>query len=272
MYYTDEDVAIFHRFVEAMSEKKSLPKEELVVAVASFFLETPYVASTLEKDPEGLVINLRELDCSTLVDNVVALCRMLKSEDHTFESFCNELRNLRYRHGTITDYTDRLHYTSDWLYENDRKRLVRDVNKEVGGIPLKIEPGFMSTHPDSYQALKGHPERIERISAVEREVARRSYHYIPKDQISARAPRIENGDVVCFTTAIKGLDISHVGIITRVGEKLTFIHASSLAKKVIVNEESLEAYVKKGKNSTGIMIGRPVYYSNNSKEKRTPNR
>lgn len=268
--YTAEDMAIFDRFLTKMEPQKHLPTDQLIIETASFFLGTPYVAATLEKEPERLVVNLREMDCATFVDNVIALSRMLKSMDHSFESFCLQLQSIRYRNEEIADYTDRLHYTSDWLYVNDQQRIIKDINKEIGGSPLCLKLDFMSTHPESYKQLKSNPEFVKKMAAIEKEINNRSFYYIPKQAISTCAPRMQNGDIVCFTTAIKGLDTSHMGIITRVDDKLTFIHASSLAKKVIVNEESLLEYIQKGKNNTGIMLARVILYSNNSKETLKP--
>lgn len=77
LYCTDEDRAIFDRYCTQMEPKKSLPLDELMIHTALFFRGTPYVASTLEKEPEGLVVNLRELDCTTFAETVLALSRTL---------------------------------------------------------------------------------------------------------------------------------------------------------------------------------------------------
>ena len=53
------------------------------------------------------------------------------------------------------------------------------------------------------------------------------------------------------------LYISHVGVVCRVGDKLTFIHASTTQKKVIVNDAPLQEYVESIKRNSGIMIVRP---------------
>lgn len=73
LYCTDEDRAIFDRYCTQMEPKKSLPLDELMIHTALFFRGTPYVASTLEKEPEGLVVNLRELDCTTFAETVIGL-------------------------------------------------------------------------------------------------------------------------------------------------------------------------------------------------------
>lgn len=253
------DKAIFDRYLTEMSSRKSLPAGDLMVETARFFIGCPYVASTLEKEPESLVVNLREMDCMTLVETTMALVRTLLDKEPTFDRYRYHLQEARYRNGKINDYTDRLHYTTDWIFENEQSGRVKDVTCAIGGKPLKLNLSFMSTHPDSYKPLKNHPERIARIAEKEKEINARSYCYIPETEIDAHAAEIDNGDIVCFVTTVKGLDISHVGIICREAGKLTFIHASTSKKQVIVNEESLQDYVQSIKRNSGIMIVRPRF-------------
>jgi hypothetical protein len=60
-------------------------------------------------------------------------------------------------------------------------------------------------------------------------------------------------------TDIEGLDVSHAGIVCREKGMVTFIHASSTAKKVIVNPQSISTYVGNIKRNTGLMIVRPKF-------------
>ena len=264
VYYTDEDRERFEQYLSFIESKRLSSVEDLLIETGIFFLNTPYVAATLEKEPEGLVVNLREMDCATLVDNVLALVRTVRSEEPSFETFCSNLKQLRYRNAEIGDYTDRLHYTTDWVYENSRKNLLRDVTKEIGGVPFDVNLSFMSTHPDSYKQLKENPKRIALMKDKEQEINKRVYYYIPEIQIEKIRSNIQNGDIICFTTTIKGLDISHVGIAYWVGGKLTFIHASTTAMKVIINEDSLVDYIGKIKRNNGIIVVRPSFLSENS--------
>ncbi|MDH6342675.1 hypothetical protein M2134_001553 [Parabacteroides sp. PM6-13] len=253
-YDTPEDREIFAAYLSAMGDKRTLPLEDLIVETALFFQGTPYVGATLEKEPEGLVINLREMDCLTFVENVFSLARTLKEKNPSYETFCDHLQQLRYREGKITDYTDRLHYTSDWIYENERKGLVEDKTKAIGGEPLVLSLSFMSTHPESYKQLKGNPERMAVMAEKEKEINKRAYSYIAEEDIDRLAGGMQSGDMVGFVTSIAGLDISHVGFLYRTEGRLTFIHASSKAKKVIVQEGTLTDYVKRIKTNKGVMI------------------
>ena len=74
------------------------------------------VAATLEGEPETLVVNFRELDCTTLVESVLALSQPVSS----FADYTEALRGLRYRKGEVR-YTERLHYIADWMYENGKR-------------------------------------------------------------------------------------------------------------------------------------------------------
>lgn len=255
-----EDKTIYERYCTTVKEKAVFPTGDLLVETARFFLGTPYVAGTLEEEPETLVINMHGLDCMTLVENTVALAWSVKHR-LAYDGYASVLKEMRYRNsGNATlDYTDRLHYTADWIYENEKKGYLKDVTKEIGGRPLQLDLSFMSTHPDSYKQLKGNPERIAIMAAKEKEISARPHYYIPQDEINAHAGQIKNGDIVCFVTTVKGLDISHVGIICREGDKLTFIHASTTKKRVIVNEEPLQEYVQGIKRNCGIMIVRPQF-------------
>ena len=257
--YTEEDLIIFERYVQAMESKKHLALGELIIETARFFIETPYVASTLESEPEHLVINLRELDCTTLAESAIAMARTMKGTTHSFEAFCAQLQQIRYRNNVINNYTDRLHYFTDWIFENSRKNLVRDETKAIGGQPYRLNLNFMSTHPDSYMQLKSNPNLIPVIAQKEKEISSRdTYAIIPEAQIEDFCNGMKSGDIVCFVTQIEGLDVSHIGFIYWQDQKLGFIHASSSAKKVIIDPLSLQDYVKGIRTTTGIMVVRPI--------------
>lgn len=255
----EKDIKIFNQYLDVMSSKRSLPTGELMVETARFFLGRPYVAGTLEVEPEQLVVNLTELDCMTLVETVTALVHTLRDEKPSYDGYCRHLQEARYRNGQIRSYTDRLHYTTDWIYENEKQGRVKDVTHEIGGKPLVMDLSFMSTHPDSYKQLKNHPGQVATMAEKEREINLRSHYFIPETEINEHAGWIQNGDIVCFVTTVKGLDISHVGIVCRERGKLTFVHASTSQKKVIVNPEPLQEYVQGIKRNRGIMIVRPQF-------------
>lgn len=250
-------IQLVETHLESLSAKKEESLSALTVQAALSFLGTPYVANTLEvNEQEELVINLRELDCTTLVENSLALAFTRKSEQAGFLTFQEYLLQLRYRKGRIEGYTSRLHYASDWLYENEAKGYLKDITRQLGGKQLGLRLDFMSTHPQAYKHLSQHPEDIARLEEIEKTINQRTYHYIPKEEIARHRDRIQSGDIIFFVTTIKGLDISHMGIAYHTKGMLSFIHASSKAKKVIVNPESLADYCLKSKSNKGIIVCR----------------
>lgn len=256
---TQSDKGIFESYLNSVPTVDKLCSDILMDETAKFFLGVPYVGKTLEYEPERLIVNLREMDCMTFVENVLALAEASASGTPSWQTYLEKLQQIRYRDGKIEDYISRLHYTSDWIYENEKKGLVADITKEIGGVPLAMDVSFVSTHPESYMQLQSHPEYIAVMAKKEKEINSRQYYYIPKEEIDKREAQIRTGDIVCFVTSIKGLDISHVGIIHKEGDKMTFIHASSGKKRVIINEESLQDYVLGIKISKGIMVLRPQF-------------
>lgn len=256
---TQSDKGIFESYLNSVQTVDELCSDILMDETAKFFLGVPYVGKTLEYEPERLIVNLREMDCMTFVENVLALAEASASGTPSWQTYLEKLQQIRYRDGKIEDYTSRLHYTSDWIYENEKKGLIADITKEIGGVPLAMDVSFVSTHPESYMQLQSHPEYIAVMAKKEKEINSRQYYYIPKEEIDKREAQIRTGDIVCFVTSIKGLDISHVGIIHKEGDKMTFIHASSGKKRVIINEESLQDYVLGIKKSKGIMVLRPQF-------------
>lgn len=256
---TQSDKGIFESYLNSVQTVDKLCSDILMDETAKFFLGVPYVGKTLEYEPERLIVNLREMDCMTFVENVLALAEASASGTPSWQTYLEKLQQIRYRDGKIEDYTSRLHYTSDWLYENEKKGLIADITKEIGGVPLAMDVSFVSTHPESYMQLQSHPEYIAVMAKKEKEINSRQYYYIPKEEIDKQEAQIRTGDIVCFVTSIKGLDISHVGIVHKEGDKMTFIHASSGKKRVIINEESLQDYVLGIKKSKGIMVLRPQF-------------
>lgn len=226
--------------------------------IGKFFLGVPYVVGTLEtKRAEQLVVNLRELDCITFVENVVALAHLLKSRDRSFGAFRRLLQKIRYRAGRLQGYSSRLHYFSDWIHDNERKGILRDVTAEIGGRPLKKVINFMTTHPDLYPPLKN-AVTLVRMKSAERAISRRSSFFIRKKGLRRLEHRIRDGDLIAITTKTEGLDVQHVGLAARGKNRIYLLHASSIDGKVILCKKTLYRYLMEGRARSGIMVARVV--------------
>lgn len=254
-----EDKAVLEQLFQLFAEEKNTPISVLMVKVGTYFRETPYVASTLETEDgsEKLVINLREMDCTTFAENCLAISRSIKQGNPDFEKFASELQTIRYRNGEIDGYPSRLHYFSDWISDNKQKDLIEDVSQEIAQTPYRKPINFMSTHPASYRQLKDNNKLIQSIAEQEKLISGREMYFIPEEKVAEVEGSLSDGDIVGITTSVDGLDISHVGILVRRHGRIHLMHASSVLEKVVVSENTLEDYLLKSKSSTGIMVARP---------------
>ena len=257
--YVDEDIEIFNQYISYILEKKH--KEDLdyiLENTAIYFLEKPYVAHRLEiEGNEKLVVNLREFDCTTFVETVIALSQTVSSKVLTFENFINKLETLRYREGVLDGYSSRLHYFTDWIFDNEQVGLLKDITIQLGGITEKKSIDFMSTHRDAYSQLKVNDETLNKIIDVEKVINDRGIiSYIPKANIDDITNIVPHMSVLAFSTSIKGLDVTHTGFVFQKGGKLTFIHASSSKNKVIIDSLSISEYCNSQKSCTGIILAK----------------
>ena len=256
--YQQTDKETMNKLLQLFSSEKNTPSGELMIKTGSYFIGAPYVAHTLEIQPEQLTVNLREFDCTTFAENCLAITRTIKSENPSFEKFCDELKKIRYRNGKIDGYPSRIHYFSDWIYENNKRQVVKDISKEIANTNYPLQVNFMSTHPGSYIQLKNDSSLIPLISLQEKEISKREMYFIAEDKIVEFEKLLNDGDIAGITTGIKGLDMVHVVILKRVNGRIHILHASTAANKVILSEETLEEYLKKSKSATGIMVARPL--------------
>lgn len=252
------------RVEQWLREAVSLPEDSSrTLHFAKQMLEVPYVASTLDgNDEEQLVVRTDALDCTTFVETVLALTICDKEGNRDFSSFKNALRRVRYRSGVLDGYTSRLHYFSDWILDNERKGLVKECTSETPcADKQEIWLDFMSTHSDSYRPMKQDSSLVAEIASLEKAWQGVTVSYIPKDKLNLSSNHliIKNGDILAITTNIKGLDVVHVGFAFWKGEKLHLLHASSVAKKVIEDPQSLYEYSKNKKAHTGVRAIRVVY-------------
>jgi hypothetical protein len=252
-------VKSFEDIVEKYRCDKSNSTNDLIIKIGRYLIGKPYVAHTLEKnETEQLVVNLLQFDCTTLVENCLALARTLKNPVCSFETFRKELQAIRYRNRQITDYTSRLHYFSDWIFNNVEKNIVRDISCEMGNVHFNNYVDYMTQHSETYKMLKNNAGFINKITALEKQISSRKNCFIPKNDIYKFESLIQNGDILGITTNIKGMDISHVVIAVYENEQLRILHASSKQMKVVISNETLMLYLANRTDATGIVIARPL--------------
>jgi len=255
----DEEICL-KKFNLAVSRNlRERPIHEVIIEIARSFLGVEYAANTIDAPgEERLLINLRALDCVTFYENSLVLARCIKKNTLTYHDYKKELQFVRYRGGVLNGYPSRLHYISDYFFDNEKKGVLKDVSKEIGGVPFTKTVNFMSEHPETYPRLKESPEFLEAMKKIEAEINARTMSYIPKKEVKSFAPKITDGDILGITTTIEGLDCTHTGIALRQRNNLHMIHAPITGSKVQITEFPLWEYLAGIKKDTGIMVARPL--------------
>jgi hypothetical protein len=245
----------------------TMPIGDAMVRIGLTFLGTEYGPGTLEiQGPERLVVNLRRLDCVTLVENVLGITRIVKEvprdlldldPDSVAAAYARTLTSIRYRGGVIQGYPSRLHYFSEWVSDNERKGFVRSVSPDLGGVWDHTPVRFMSEHREAYPQL-GDPIILKAIRELERRLDEEPRYYIPQEDVRDRSPSIRNGDVIAATSSVEGLDVAHTGIAVWVDGSLRLLHAPLIGDSVQVSEESLATRIMRIGGQDGIMVARPA--------------
>jgi Protein of unknown function (DUF1460) len=218
----------------------------------------PAVAGFVQLQPiedEVLVVNLKTFDCVTFVENMIALTQTRRSIPPSFDVFKKNLTNIRYRNGVI-DYASRFHYFSDWLFENEKRGVLRNITKDVGGKIYPKAVFYMSLKKDTLYGNMADSATFNAMKAVENAITKREKYYIPKDQISEMENKIRDGDIIAVTNRLEGMDIAHTGFAIWKNGRVHMLHASSQYHKVVMTDVPLADYLKNNKGQTGIMIGR----------------
>ena len=237
--YTKEDSLKVVQLLDA--GKKQTRGTNLTLFFAEQFIGVPYVASTLEVNPaEELVVNLRQLDCTTLVEN---------------------------SGGQLNGYSSRNHYFSEWIASNERQGIVKEIKgeKSEGYRPFiavqRLRLDYMSTHPGAYPMLKGKASEISRIRKNEQKLEGVSVRYVPLsllDKGKGVLGAIHDGDILAIVTRKKGLDTSHLGLAVWQKGSLHLLNASSIHKKVVLESMTLSEYMKKHLSQLGVRVVRVI--------------
>ena len=224
------------------------------------FAGVPYVGGTLDKTAvEHLIVNTRQLDCTTYVEMITALTMCAQNHETSFTAYCNHLKHVRYIGGKVS-YVKRQHYFTVWMDDNEKEGIVKNISPNPPFTAVqKVNVNWMSTHVSSYKMLTAHPEWRTGIRQLEQSVSGKSYRYIPKGKIANTQlfrNTIKDGDIIAIITNKKGLDTTHIGIASWHKDGLHLLNASSIHKKVIDEPMTLYQYMQKHPVQIGIRVCR----------------
>jgi len=254
-----EEVAAFRRVMDYATAEKlhQRPMGEMIQAIAKQFQGTPYKAGLLDQSQEEtLVVTLKNFDCVLFVETVLAIARGVAVQDYSQQSLLHHLRDQRYWDGQMNGYCSRLHYFSEWIFDNEKRGTVKNMGQDLGGVPLHKKLNFMSQHRQSYPKLS-HDTTYQCILQKEAKLNGIKFDYIPTQQIHRVYPQLQSGDIVAIATDIPGLDVTHTGLVDRYPDgNMGLIHASPIGEVTIAPD--IQRYVSQVKNAIGILVARPI--------------
>jgi N-acetylmuramoyl-L-alanine amidase-like len=202
------------------------------------FLDLDYKESTLIGNittPEVFVIDLQGVDCFTFIDYIEAM-RLSGS----FSEFKKNLKKVRYKSGEV-EFRKRNHFFTDWRESNSD--FIDDVTHAIGGKNTTGILKILNKKKDGTYFIPG-------IKPV-----RHKIRYIPSDAIDESVmDKLKTGDYIGIYSDLKGLDVSHVGIIIKSRDKVYLRHASSRKGFRRVIDKNFKRYIA---NKPGIIILRP---------------
>ncbi|MFN2601563.1 MAG: N-acetylmuramoyl-L-alanine amidase-like domain-containing protein [Gemmatimonadaceae bacterium] len=247
---------------------RSQPFGRRAVRVGELAVGSPYEAFMLEAyikaggNPSGLeplALSLTKFDCVTLVESCLAVARAsANSANPSWEQFAHEIERMRYRGGKREGYASRLHYFSEWITDGEKRGLVHDLGKELGGVNDTRPLRFMTEHRSSYPALAD--DGIYRaIGEMERSLDNNPRYVVMAERIPQVVDRIETGDVLAFATSTPGIDVSHAAYAYRGSDGiLRVLHAPLSGGAVEITHTTLPEYVSAIRHATGVLVARSL--------------
>lgn len=259
--YSREDSLRVEKLLHTLSASEK--PEVTMTKAAQLMIGTPYVANLLGLGDELEVLKtpVVKTDCILFVETMLAVVRTVHSGGG-FNDFTGYILDSRYRDGKVAHFSDRVHYTTEWIRRLEANGVLKDITMDLGGVVFDHPINYMSNHPAAYKMSQ---EDLQQIKATEESLNKIPLCYIPKDKIDSVKDSIQSGDIVCFVTSTEGLDISHVAIAYKYKEyhgsvnstpteELGFIHASSAAGKVIIDPRTIAQYLSTRKTAPGIKV------------------
>lgn len=244
----------------------ALPIGERAATVGKAMLGTRYRGYTLEIDDhiEAPSVNFDGQDCWTFFEISLGFARMLDeaSENWTPARLLHYIELDRYRGGQCTgDYLSRLHYLEDWLADNDRRGLVQDLTRSLGGVRAPHAAREMTNGWRHYRYLRNNRALLGPLRRMEERVSSRPLYQIPKSRVARIESRLRSGDIIGIVSRDGRLvGTSHVGLALRDADGvLRFMHASSPRNygKVVIDSQ-LSKYLYRYGSHTGILVARPT--------------
>ena len=256
----------FERLVDLAQREnwRSLPIGERTAKVGLALAGTPYAGYTLEIDDrvESPSVDFYGLDCWTFFEISLGFARMLHVKPPPYEpaDLLALIEVDRYRNGVCTgEYLSRLHFLEDLFYDNEKRGLLTNITRQLPGSERMSHRDIreMTVMWRHYRYLRNNPGLLSGMAAIQERVSNLPVYHVPKRYVAGDERYLQDGDIVAVTSRDTGGYTSHVGLAYRENGVLRFLHASSLQRRVVLDER-LSAYLSSKRDDIGIIVARPA--------------
>lgn len=212
---TSDSARIERLLSDLLPLRSKLSKEDMILKAARHFVGIPYVAHSLDRNSEEtLVVNTREMDCTTYLETVIAVVLCIDRNHSRFSDFKRMLQSIRYRQGRLT-YENRLHYYQWWVTDNAQMGFVKEIVSPNPPFTAtqRLKINYMSENHNAYDMLRNCPKRVAAIKRQEDQTNGTIVRYIPKSRLTNTAllrKVVRNGDIIAITTNKRNLDTTHL--------------------------------------------------------------
>ena len=257
-FHCDSDTTVINGLLAKGNESGIADANALIEFYAHQLLGTPYVVHTLEADEEVLTINIHELDCLTFIESLYALTRATLNHRYSWRDYAANIENVRYRGGTMGDYSSRIHYISEWIIDNHLRGNLVEVTPDLPHADYMVKNiDYMSKNPSQYRQLKNDTAMVEKIRRYE--LRQHRFPYLKRSWLNDKDVKaaLRSGDFISLVTKADGLDVSHNGIII-VDDKGNpyLLDASMSGGKVMLESKPLFKFLERSKNNIGVRVFR----------------
>lgn len=229
-------------------------------AQACHFQGVPYGSGGKGSRKGQTLVNLKEMDCLTYVENLLALYitrSMVARNPGVFDStqvlqlFARNLNFIRYDRGINCEWEDRLFYFTGAMAQLATFGIVEDVSA-IAGEPYTKRIHYVSSHRSSYPGIRNWQQVLE----LERWLSGLRRFWYPTWALDRYVPIAQDGDIIAFATTADGLDISHVGFVLKDADGTLWLNHSSSIRKQIECRMDLCGYLQHQTRVNGIFVYR----------------
>lgn len=186
-------------------------------------------------DEEHLIVSLSHVDCTTVMEDVLALALCYRDGRTTLADLKDYYRRMHYQNGVIT-FATRNHYFT-WIMQSAIKEgFVERISPDEPAFPFTgvqdMQPSYMTRNKHLFLPQMENKDNYEAIALRQQQGVR--FTYIPRELLNMSQDSelgvIRDGDilaVVCDQHSwARGVEIKHLLIAKWLDGRLHFYHAS----------------------------------------------